>query len=553
MPWPTPQDYNEALQDPSSCFTDEELINAEVRCDRFGMPRPESGNFASVYKLQGQNDAWAIRCFLYQIANRESRYQAISDFLNANKPPFVLPFAYVRDGIKCGTSIFPIIKMKYLDAHTFSHYVSLVAMRKDEMNSLITQIEQISQTFQDLKMAHGDLQHDNILVFNGKIHLVDYDAMFVPALGGSSANELGHPSYQHPSKSAKNFDASSDNFSFWVIRNSLQIIKEIPDILEWPHKDTDGLIFSVDDLKSPQKSRLFHFLEKHENETVRLCARQVRAALNESPADTPSLTDTLRMASMLETCSELPELSFADETKLKQEMPNALKPITSLDRQFAPIVANTTATGLSFGGRTKHKWPEIFNHEIDFGYERLHQLIQKQTPIEGEIPFLPPILHAVLEEHAVLLIVFLITAYVACFLCQGTATVLFMLTLSSLFLIFVPRVLHKYLKDRESVKRSPRGRFLTRVSNILFDGRCTIVEFEVDGPSYARKIIFKAGVPSHLRKSTHRVKHSNYDIASEQSANESNKTKVGMLYFDQGHTDLPIALCAEGNVLFWFI
>ncbi len=529
-------------------------MNAEVRCDRFGMPRPESGNFASVYKLQNGNESWAIRCFLYQIANREFRYQAISDYLNENKMPFFLPFVYVPDGIKCGTSTFPIIKMKYLDAHTFSHYVSLVAMRRDQMDSLLSQIEQISQQLQELKIAHGDLQHDNILVADGRIYLVDYDAMFVPTLTGSTANELGHQSYQHPSKSPRHFNENTDNFSFWVIKNSLEIIKEIPDILEWPHKVSDGLLFSSEDLKAPQKSRLFHFLEKHDNNTVRKCARQIRSALNASPQETPALSDTLSMEALLELCPDLPELSFIDENKLKHETPDALRALATQPRNFfvAPL-ASSSSTQLSFGLRTKHKWPEIFNHETDFGYERLHQLIEKKTPIDGEIPFLPPLLHALLEEHGIVLIVFLITTYVACFLVQGLATVVLMLTLLAISMIFAPKVVNKYLKDKDTVKRSPRGRFLTRVSNILLDGRCTIVEFELEGPAYARRIIFKAGVPSHLHERVHTIKHSNYDVSEQQSKIESKKTKIGMLYFDQGHTDLPIALCAEGNVLFWFI
>jgi thiamine kinase-like enzyme len=31
-------------------------------------------------------------------------------------------------------------------------------------------------------VAHGDLQHGNILVANGKPKLIDYDGMYVPAL-----------------------------------------------------------------------------------------------------------------------------------------------------------------------------------------------------------------------------------------------------------------------------------------------------------------------------------------------------------------------------------
>src|SRR2546425_9490716 len=46
------------------------------------------------------------------------------------------------------------------------------------------------------QVAHGDLQHGNILVRGGSIQLVDYDGMWVPALRGRHATEIGHRAYQ---------------------------------------------------------------------------------------------------------------------------------------------------------------------------------------------------------------------------------------------------------------------------------------------------------------------------------------------------------------------
>jgi len=47
-------------------------------------------------------------------------------------------------------------------------------------------------------IAHGDLQHGNVLVVNGDLKLVDYDGMFVPTLAGKISSEIGHRNYQHP-------------------------------------------------------------------------------------------------------------------------------------------------------------------------------------------------------------------------------------------------------------------------------------------------------------------------------------------------------------------
>ncbi len=42
--------------------------------------------------------------------------------------------------------------------------------------------------------------------------LVDYDGIYVPAMAGEQANELGHVNYQHLERSAEYFDATIDRF-----------------------------------------------------------------------------------------------------------------------------------------------------------------------------------------------------------------------------------------------------------------------------------------------------------------------------------------------------
>src|SRR5437667_53761 len=71
------------------------------------------------------------------------------------------------------------------------------------------------------QVAHGDLQHGNILVRGGSIQLVDYDGMWVPALRGRKATELGHRAYQHPERSEQDYGQEIDRFSALVIYLSL--------------------------------------------------------------------------------------------------------------------------------------------------------------------------------------------------------------------------------------------------------------------------------------------------------------------------------------------
>ena len=70
-------------------------------------------------------------------------------------------------------------------------------------------------------MAHGDLQHGNILVqAGGQLKVVDYDGMFVPGMSrlGMEAAESGLPAYQHPSRARPDyFDARLDDFAALVL------------------------------------------------------------------------------------------------------------------------------------------------------------------------------------------------------------------------------------------------------------------------------------------------------------------------------------------------
>jgi len=46
--WPSPQDYNEAVQNPHITLTDAELKLGQPELSELGLPRPRSGNFATI-------------------------------------------------------------------------------------------------------------------------------------------------------------------------------------------------------------------------------------------------------------------------------------------------------------------------------------------------------------------------------------------------------------------------------------------------------------------------------------------------------------------------
>ena len=75
-------------------------------------------------------------------------------------------------------------------------------------------------------LAHGDLQHGNILVTpEGALCLLDYDGVWTPTLAGLAPGELGHPSYQRPGRT---YSRAMDRFSALVIYTALQALVLAP-------------------------------------------------------------------------------------------------------------------------------------------------------------------------------------------------------------------------------------------------------------------------------------------------------------------------------------
>ncbi|MEZ4534910.1 MAG: hypothetical protein R3D26_07895 [Cyanobacteriota/Melainabacteria group bacterium] len=50
--------------------------------------------------------------------------------------------------------------------------------------------------------------------------LVDYDAMYVPDLIGKPSLSWDDPNYQHPERTAYNYDTTGTIFSCWLIHHS---------------------------------------------------------------------------------------------------------------------------------------------------------------------------------------------------------------------------------------------------------------------------------------------------------------------------------------------
>ena len=255
------------------------------------MPRPISGNFASVYKVKCGDKSWAVRCFLREGDHQAERYEEISRYFLQQGFKFAVPFEFIREGIKIGGQWYPILKMEWVDGITVDQFVRQEANNPAKLLWLAEELRQLVEDMQSRKIAHGDLQHANLIVNGDSLLLVDYDCVYVPNLSGMESAELGHRNYQHPKRSGKDFGVDLDNFSIWVIYVSLRILAADPGLVKCADQDLESLLFTRDDFLNPNASKLFHLLEQHRSKEVVRIARLLRAVLKQPYPNIPRLSE----------------------------------------------------------------------------------------------------------------------------------------------------------------------------------------------------------------------------------------------------------------------
>ncbi|MBZ0188983.1 MAG: hypothetical protein K8F91_22250, partial [Candidatus Obscuribacterales bacterium] len=289
MYWPTPQEYNEAIQTPLISFVDPELARGTLALTPIGIPWAMTGAFASVYKMTTEMGDWAIRCFLTHRPDQGERYQKISHFVSMDELDETVAFHYIDQGIKVHGTWYPILKMEWVYGDTLDVYLQKYYRDRKRVAELLWQFDALALNLDQAGIAHGDLQHGNILVSDRGLRLVDYDALFVPELAGKMSLELGHPNYQHPNRTEHHYDTTVDNFSCWLIHYSLQALSIDPDLYEISGGGDDCILFRRTDLRQPEASELFDLLSNHPSAEISSGAALLMRMLWANPQCVPEL------------------------------------------------------------------------------------------------------------------------------------------------------------------------------------------------------------------------------------------------------------------------
>ncbi|GHV08449.1 hypothetical protein FACS1894160_2770 [Bacteroidia bacterium] len=224
----------------------------------------------------------AVRCWCADIGDARKRSSAISDYLSKEQNPYFVNFKYVENAILINGVLQSIVVMDWVEGKPLKEYVN------DNCNS--TAIAALAEKFKDMvayfhkrNIAHGDLQHGNILVkADGSLVVVDYDSMYIEQLKGMNDVIKGLPGYQHPARGKnQSINPHLDYFSELVIYLSLLIFAENPKL--WKNYcDAEDLLFSKEDFANIKQSFIYKQFQKSSNAVISNLLKKMEEELAKS-------------------------------------------------------------------------------------------------------------------------------------------------------------------------------------------------------------------------------------------------------------------------------
>lgn len=210
------------------------------------------GGFSVVFPVDVNGTKWAFRCWHNTLDDAQARIKLLSSELKQSKLPYFVDFTYEDSGILVNGRSYPTTRMKWINGLDLKEFICQNKHDRGKLINLAGRFFTMTQDLHKKGIAHGDLQHENIIVNkSGRIFLIDYDSMYVPVFSGLKAKNTtnGKDGYQHPAREHCVYAGEKlDYFSEIVILISILAVAVNPNLADkYQFEDSDSLLFRKSD------------------------------------------------------------------------------------------------------------------------------------------------------------------------------------------------------------------------------------------------------------------------------------------------------------------
>lgn len=298
-PWPTAADYMAAVQDPGSTFRHPALAGLRLRPGLMGLPAAATGQNAVVFDADGPEGRTALRCFTSVPARGDEAYRQLEAM---ELPEVLVPVVWCADALEVNAVRRPVVTMPWVVGDPLHRWVGHHLHLPARIAALADAWVEACRLLVAFGVAHGDLQHGNVLVtMSGDLRIIDFDGvlLFHPTRGThltAAPTEVGHPNYQHPQRIEDgHVSRYVDTFSALVIHTTLRALITDPGL--WSSHSGENLVLAQRDLFEPEASDALARMRRSDDPVVVRGADLIARWCRSGVAANVTLADVLGAAS----------------------------------------------------------------------------------------------------------------------------------------------------------------------------------------------------------------------------------------------------------------
>ncbi|MGZ4089177.1 MAG: protein kinase domain-containing protein [Bacteroidia bacterium] len=272
-------DIVDAMKNPMVSYKAQVLLGGKIILNGIRVNH-RTGGYTTVFPFNTVNgEKIAVRAWYVNLEEGIKRTETLSKYLAELQCPYFVKFSLVKDALLIKGQTYPVTVMQWVEGQPLKDYINANISNTSKMVDLANRFKTMTEFLHQNLIAHGDLQHGNIMVKNdGSLVLIDYDSMYVNELNGMKDVIKGLPEYQHPARLNNVFvNYKLDYFSELVIYLSLIAYTEFPDL--WNY-ETESLVFSKEDFGAPETSQTFLKLLQANNVQIRELTKKLVDFLN---------------------------------------------------------------------------------------------------------------------------------------------------------------------------------------------------------------------------------------------------------------------------------